>query len=364
MNLKNNELNRIEFYDCDVFDSFKDDIASMEHPIYSLSKLDSHRVVSYEKNGCKIEISSGNKGLPTILDKDIMVYLTSSLMASKNKGEKISQTIRFTARDYLIVTKKGLGGSQYKQLFDGLERLKGTTIKTNIKTNGIEITELFGLIDNVKEIKLEKESKEDRVVAITIKLSDWCYNSILGNEVLTIDPDYFKLGKPTDKRLYELARKHCGNQVVWKIKLENLKEKLGTTSPIRTLRFNIKKTAETNHLPEYNITLEENDVVMFTRKYPPKESVKPAQLPAHVSKSAILKLANPGETEQQVRDRLSKLAEQKGIPLKAVITELSAWKQAKRSKVKEPEGKAITKPDASKIQKLKDAAAGKQGKTP
>lgn len=333
----------------------------MEHPVYSLTKHSGHRTLAYEHNGNTIKIETGPHGLPTILDKDIMLYLTSALMRAKNRGEQLSETIRFTIYDYLKSTNKTTGGSQYKQLEQGLVRLKGTTIQTNIKTNGTEIKEGFGIIDSWKVVK---QDEDENAIAIEVRLSKWCYNSILGNEVLTIDRDYFKLGKPTDKRLYELARKHCGNQAAWQIKLETLKEKMGTTALIRKLRFNIKKTAETNHLPEYNIFLAD-DLVTFTRKYPSKESVKPAQLLAHVSKSAIAKLANSGETEQQVRDRLSKLAEQKEIPLKAVITELIAGKQAQRSKVKESAGKPTTKPDvASRIQKLKDAAAGKQSHTP
>ena len=118
-------------------------------------------------------------------------------------------------------------------------------IKTNIKTNGKEATREFSLID---EWGVVKEDNNQRMVAVEVKLSDWFYNSILGNAVLSIDKDYFRLRKPTERRLYELARKHCGNQLEWKIKLENLKMKLGVTSPTRTLRFNINKIAETNHL--------------------------------------------------------------------------------------------------------------------
>jgi plasmid replication initiation protein len=348
-----------EFYDCDVFDAlrdpFKDDLASMEHPFYSLSKVNEHRTLVYEHNDCKIKIEPGKHGLPTILDKDIMVYLTSALMRAKNRGEPLSKTIRFTIYEYLKSTNKAIGGSQYQQLEDGLRRLKGVVIETNQKTNGVQEMKGFGIIDSWEFIKQDMDKK---AVGIEVEISNWLYNSILGNEVLTIDKDYFKLGKPTDKRLYELARKHCGNQAAWQIKLETLHEKLGTTAPIRKLRFNIKKIAETNHLPEYNVFLE-NDLVTFTRKYPPKEAVKSAQLPGHVSKAAIAKLAKPGETEQQVRERLLKMAEQKGIPVKALIAESSAGKEEKRGKVKEPAGKGITKPKvAAEIQKMKAATAG------
>jgi hypothetical protein len=42
------------------------------------------------------------------------------------------------AVSYLIATNKQTSGIQYQQLKDGLSRLKGTVIKTNIKTNGKE----------------------------------------------------------------------------------------------------------------------------------------------------------------------------------------------------------------------------------
>jgi plasmid replication initiation protein len=292
-----------DFLVCDDLDSFKDDIASMEHPMFSLSRKADHRMLEYEYHGNTIKIKPSSTGLATILDKDVLLYIASSIMKAKNNGETISQTVRFTSYDYLIATNRNTGGSQYVQLKEGLSRLRGTSIETNIKTNGVEITTEFGLIDTWKTVK---EDDDGKPIAIEIKLSDWFYNSILGNAVLSIDKDYFSLRKPTERRIYELARKHCGNQTVWKIKLENLKLKLGITSPIRTLRFNINQIAKTNHLPEYNISMED-DIVTFTRKEPPKGNVAQVQLPKYVSKAVIEKNAKPGESYEQVADRLKKL---------------------------------------------------------
>lgn len=289
-----------DFFICDIFDSFKDDTASMEHPVFSLSTTPDFRVLIYEHNGSTIEIKPSYTGLATIHDKDILLYLASCLMNAKNMEKPIAQVVRFVAYDYLIATNKKTSGIQYQQLKDGLSRLKGTVIKTNIKTNGVEIIREFSIID---EWGVIKEDSNKKMVAVEVKLSDWFYNSIVGNSVLSIDKDYFKLRKPTDRRLYELARKHCGNQPIWKIRLENLKTKLGITSPVKTLRFNIKKITETNHLPEYNIAMED-DVVIFTRKEPPKENNPPQLLPKHISKKDIEKNALPGETYADVERRL------------------------------------------------------------
>lgn len=290
-----------DFFICDIFDSFKDDLASMEHPVFSLSTKPDFRMLEYEHNGNSIKIKPSYTGLATINDKDILLYLASSLMNAKNIGEPISQTVRFTSYDYLVSTNKNTGGFQYRQMRDALERLKGTVIQTNIKTNGNETTSEFGLIESWSIIK---EDKKGKAIAISVKLSDWFYSSIVGGEVLTIDKEYFRLRKPTERRLYEICRKHCGQQIAWKISLEKLKNKLGTVTPIRTLRFNLKHLSESNHLPEYNIKMD-GDVVLISRKEPPKESKAPEQFTPYVSKKEIEKQAKPGETYNQVRTRLS-----------------------------------------------------------
>jgi len=292
-----------DFFICDVFDTYKDDSASMEHPVFSLSTKPDHRMLVYEYNGNTIKIKPSYTGLATIHDKDILLYLTSCLMNAKNNGVRISNRVRFTAYDYLISTNKTINGKSYIQLKDGLERLSGTRIETDIQTNGKEVLSEFGLIDSWSIVK---EGKDGRMVAVEVVLSEWFYNSVLGNAVLSIDREYFRLRKPTERRLYELARKHCGNQVVWKIGLDKLKEKIGSNSPLNKLRFNITKLVESNHLPEYNISME-NDVVMFTRKEPPKENKAPKNLPKHVSKKEIEKQAKPGETYEQAADRIKGL---------------------------------------------------------
>jgi len=292
-----------DFFICDVFDTYKDDAASMEHPVFSLSTKPDHRMLMYEYNGNSIKIKPSYTGLATIHDKDILLYLTSSLMKAKNNGKNISNRLRFVAYDYLVSTNKTTTGKAYTQLKEGLERLSGTRIETNIKTNDKKIISEFGLIDSWSIVS---ESDDGRMVAVEVELSDWFYNSVLGDSVLSIDKEYFNLRKPTDRRLYELARKHCGNQVVWKIGLDKLKDKIGSNSELKKLRFNLKKLIETNHLPEYNISMD-NDIVMFTRKEPPKENKPPEHLPKHVTKKVIEAQARPGETYDQAAERIKGL---------------------------------------------------------
>ncbi len=254
-----------DFFVCNPLDAlpyFKDDLASMEHPVFSLSTKPDMRVLHYEHNGNTITIKPGFDGLATIHDKDILLYCASYLRASIAKGLTPSRTICFTAYDLLLSTNRAIDGDSYERFKAALERLSGTRIQTNIKTGGLIIEEGFGLIDGWRAVK---EDKNGRVIAAEIELSKWFYNSVLANELLTISRNYFSLRKPLERRIYELARKHCGNDPIFKIGLDKLHKKIGTTAPIRKLRAQIRTIEETNHLPDYKVSMSD-DMVTFTNR--------------------------------------------------------------------------------------------------
>lgn len=353
------DRSKCEFFSCYVFDSYKDDTASMEHPIFSLSTKPDFRVLVYEHNGNTIRIKPSYTGLATIFDKDILLYLASSLMNAKNCGKKISQRVQFTAYDYIVSTNRALDGRSYQQIKDGLSRLKGTVIETNIKTNNITVDSEFSLID---EWRIIKEDKNGRMIGIEVKLSDWFYNSIIGNAVLTIDKNYFDIRKPTERRLYELARKHCGDQVTWRIRLETLKIKLGITSPIKTLRFNIKKITDQNCIPEYNIYMQD-DLVIFTHKNN-KEKIKFTSLPYHITKSDISKVALPGETEQDVINRIYIISNKSNKNLKTVVSELiikNEQRVANKNTTKNEVSQSSSSSKASNLEKIQELKAAING---
>lgn len=255
-----------DFFACDIFEGlpyFKDDQASMEHPVFSLATKPDMRTLHYEHNGNSITIKPSADGLATIYDKDILLYCASYLRAAIQEGHEPNQRIQFTAYDLLISTNRGIDGQNYKNLQKALERLSGTRITTNIKTGGLEITEGFGLLDAWRTVK---EDANGRMVAVEVKLSDWFYHSVVANELLTINRAYFRLRRPLDRRIYELARKHCGDQSRWKIKLDTLQKKIGSNAPLKKFRLNVRQVVETNHLPDYSLGLDDDDMVTFTNR--------------------------------------------------------------------------------------------------
>ena len=251
-----------DFFVCDIFDAlpyFKDDMASMEHPMFSLSTKPDMRFLEYEHNGNTIKIIPSGVGLATIHDKDVLLYCASHLRAAIMAGHEPSKTIRFTTYDFLVSTNRKTNGQYYQNFKASLHRLRGTQIETNIKTGGQEITNIFGLIDSAGVVK---EDESGRVISAEVTVSDWFYHAVLSNELLTINRDYFRIRKPLERRVYELARKHCGNQPEWKIGLQTLHKKIGTTAPLFKFRDAMRKVIKTDHLPDYNISMTD-DVVRF-----------------------------------------------------------------------------------------------------
>jgi plasmid replication initiation protein len=257
-----------DFFICDVTDAIpKDDMGSMEHPIFSLATNPDLKVREYEHNGVQITVTPSTLGLATIHDKDILIYCISQLVAKMNAGHQLHKTLNLKAYDLLVSTNRKTDGRGYEQLEAALDRLSGTRIKTNIKTNQESIKEGFGLIDSWKIIR---HSKSERMSEILINLSDWVFNAVLGREVLTLHRDYFRLRKPLERRIYELARKHCGQQDEWSISLELLKKKCGSASEDfefrRLVGIICKEDARHNHIPDYSPSFNGDKVRFLNRK--------------------------------------------------------------------------------------------------
>jgi len=252
-----------DFFICDVLDAIpKDDMASMEHPIFSLSTRPDRRILSYAHNGATVEITPSMKGLATIHDKDVMIYCISQLIAKMNAGGEPSPVLHLKAHDLLVATNRETSGDGYRRLREAFERLSGTRVVTNIETGGIETTRGFGLLESWE---IERKTRDGRMVAVTVKLSDWMYRAVMSKSVLTLHRDYFRLRKPLERRVYEIARKHCGQQSEWRISLDLLLKKSGSNSPRRVFKQMIRVLVEHDHLPDYTVSLEDEMVVFQNR---------------------------------------------------------------------------------------------------
>ena len=259
-----------DFFVCDIFDAApKSDMASMTHPIFTLSTKPDTKPRRYDSPDGKafVEITPSVSGMATVHDRDVLIYCISQVMAALKAGKQVHRTMRFKAYDLLVATNRPTAGTGYAALKAAFERLRGTTISTNIVTGGQEQLEIFGLIEKARIVR---ETRDGRMQDVEITLSDWVFNAIAGEEVLTLNRRYFQLRKPLERRLYELARKQCGTQAEWKIGLEKLQDRVGSTSSAkefkRMVRAVCKADREHNHMPDYAFEL--MDEVLFIRPKP------------------------------------------------------------------------------------------------
>jgi len=242
-------------------------MASMEHPVFTLSTKPDMKPRRYKNGENIIEISQSRYGLATVHDRDVLIYCISQCMAALNEGRKVSRSLRFKAHDLLVATNRQTSGQGYQLLKDALRRLQGTQIETNIRQGGKEYFKVFGLIESAEIVR---ETREGRMLDVEITLSDWVFDAIENNHVLTLNKQYFFLRKPLERRLYELGRKHCGAQQKWVCGLELLRDKFGsgsTTKEFRRLLSNIiEDDGSHDHLPDYSMSIEGDNVVFRPKK--------------------------------------------------------------------------------------------------
>lgn len=272
-----------DFFIADILDAIpKGDMASMEHPLFAL-KAGDMRVRTYERNGVTVTVKPGHDGCATIHDKDLWIYCISQLVEAMNRGrDDVGRVVRFTAYDFLVSTNRDASGRAYERMGEMFERLNGTRIETNIETDGTRERGWFGFIDYARVIERDGGG---RMIAVEVALPEWLWRSIKAKHVLTLSRDYFRIRKPLDRRIYELARKHCGAQPKWRVSIKTLHEKSGSTDALRNFRGAVKELAESGELPDYRMAFDaETDAVTFYARAPKGAKAQVADLVGKLAK--------------------------------------------------------------------------------
>jgi plasmid replication initiation protein len=246
------------FLDSIISAPVKDDRALMEFPFFSLQKQPRMEPLIYDDGRTQLRISPGERGLATIWDKDVLIYAASLINDRIERGLPVERTIRFHAHDLLRLTGRGTGKQAYELLLDALFRLRSTTIETSITSGDQRERRGFGWIETWRIVERKVgEARKPIMAAIEITLNDWMFRALVQDRrVLTINPNYFQLSGGLTRRLYELARKHVGDQDEWRIGLEKLARKVGTTRDNRRFKHDLLRIIDADELPDYRIAIE------------------------------------------------------------------------------------------------------------
>ena len=244
--------------------SLKSDMISLEMPIFALAKcpdFKSFEWISVDAKRSLIVIPSTLYGRATIFDYDVLIYAISVAAKRLHEGYAQGLEVQFTAHEYLRATGRGAGGKDYQALDSSLSRLSTTTIQTNIANGGRIVKSFFHLLDVANFVV----GKNGRVQVVKIKLSDWIYSAINTRQMLSIDPSYFSLGRPLERKIYQISRKHIGDKGVWKIGIEKLLKKTGSRTSAKEFKRELNKVIARDEIPNYRLRIEGDIVVVYVK---------------------------------------------------------------------------------------------------
>jgi len=320
-----------ELFICDVsLPALKDVVSQLEHPFYSLSKKIDTKIRRYEYKGNWIQIVPSVKGMATIYDKDILIYVISQLVAKRNRGEVISRKVKINTRDLLKFTRRADTGGAYKAVVASIERLAGTRISTNIVVPGVgERYDNFGLIEAGSVER--KNGLDGRLVSISLTVSEWVFAAVMSRKgVLTLSSEYFKIKKPIDKRIYEIVRKHCGDKYYWKVSVEVLFRKSGTMSQRSEFARAMRRLVAENRLPDYTVSYDrESKSLIFSKR---------AEMQTRLARSTAVSLVDGETTHRVVALMLGIAAEEvQGLEEKWV----AAWREGGCPDIPDTDGEFI-----------------------
>lgn len=228
----------------------------MEFPFFCLTKKGRMTPMVYNDGKVKIEIKPGSSGIATIWDKDILIYCASVINDKLERGVEVDRRVVVPAYDILRICQRGTGKRSYELLLDALERLRATTIITNVTSYGEKERRGFGWIDNFRVVERDDKNGKRVMAGVEIHLNEWMFKAIVKERrVLTIDRAYFRLTMGLERRLYELARKHCGQQPKWEIGMLRLLEKCGVDDVLRNFKASLVTIINRDSLPGYRMEL-------------------------------------------------------------------------------------------------------------
>lgn len=232
----------------------KDQREVMERPFFSLQKRKRLKPIEYRSPDGEAWVrvqAIPDYGMATIWDADILIWAASTLNRMREQGvNDLPRTLRTTSYDLLRAIKRDTSGRAYQELQAALQRLQTTSISTSIRAPKRRTKAGFNWLD---KWTLEVDPDTDQPRGMTITLSDWVYEGIMGERsLLTMHQDYFLLTGGLERALYRIARKHAGNQKGgWTCRVEVLRDKTGSDSKPKEFNRMLRKVVEADQLPDY-----------------------------------------------------------------------------------------------------------------
>jgi len=245
----------------------RDSRSIMDVAVFRLSKRQKRagEVLRYDLPDGYVEVKAGPDGMASIWDYDIILMLVSHLTEAMNrfregKGDKPGRVFKPHISEILKFCRKGDGSRQFAEVEAALDRLSGTTIKSEreITKEGRckeRVVESEGLINRYR---VTSRTDTGKVASVEIEAPDWLYREVTEGrrpEVLTVHPDYFLIEPGIGRFIYRLARRAAGkSSATWSFRI--LYERSGSTGSFKKFTENLRRIISANDLPEYLLSEE------------------------------------------------------------------------------------------------------------
>jgi len=293
MTIPQGELFRL---DSPLMGEIRGERSLMAFPFFALAKNAWMKPLAYATPTVSIEVRPSARGVATIYDKEIVLYIASLMAAKIDAGMAISQDFTFTAHDLFSVTGSNHSARSYGRLADALERLQGTQIKTNIEAGGEGEDGFFSWLSEARLQYARSGKGEKRLKAVKVRLCDWLFRAILRDgHVLDYASTYFQLG-PIERRIYEVARSTCVEGEPLEMDLAMLKMQIGFQNPLSNFRIAMREIAAVNGIPDYDIRLiEEAPAEKDAGDTPRKAGRRPAKARVIITRRAHVAVEEQAE---------------------------------------------------------------------
>lgn len=242
----------------------KDSSSVMDVAVFRLSKRDkrANTTVRYDRPDGYVEVVSGEAGMASIWDYDIVLMAISHLTDAMNlyrqgRGDKPTRFFRPQVSEILKFCRRSDGGRQYEEIEAALKRLSTTfvevvTTTTSKNKRATRTAKGVGLISSYETVSY---ADNGRLTSVSIELPQWLYDQIVESKkpaVLTVHPEYFLIEPGVGRYLYRLARKSAGSKdAVWSFQL--IYERSGSTGSFKEFCRILRRLIQANDLPEYTL---------------------------------------------------------------------------------------------------------------
>lgn len=244
--------------------AMKDSRSIMDVAVFRLSKKDKrvNETIRYERADGYVEVVSGEAGMASVWDYDIVLMAISHLNDAMNlykqgRGEKPSRIFRPHVSEILKFCRRSDGGRQYEEIEGALKRLSTTFVEvvTTTQAKGKRATRTAKGVGLINSYETVSYADNGRLTSVSIEIPQWLYNEVVeanAPAVLTVHPEYFLIEPGIGRFLYRLARRAAGKaRAKWTFKL--IYERSGSGGSFKEFCRILRRLITANDLPEYTI---------------------------------------------------------------------------------------------------------------